>query len=70
MASQIVATKNLKTQRILGGFLAVEVPAWTELTFAYHPRMIYLGMPAETVLLGTAGYLGFKKYRRKRDTHD
>jgi uncharacterized membrane protein YfhO len=64
----------LKTQRILGGFLAVEVPAGKQqLTFAYHPRMIYLGTAVSgTVLLGTAGYLGFKKYRRKRQeaTHD
>lgn len=64
----------LKTQRILGGFLAVEVPAGKQqLTFAYHPRMIYLGTAVSgTILLGTAGYLGFKKYRRKRQeaTHD
>ena len=54
--------RTLKTQRILGGFLAVEVPAGKQqLTFAYHPRMIYLGTAVSgTILLGTAGYLGFK----------
>ncbi|MCU9778263.1 YfhO family protein, partial [Enterococcus faecalis] len=58
----------------LGGFLATTVPAGNQqLTFTYHPRMIYIGTAVSgTILLGTAAYLGFTKYRRKRQeaTHD
>ena len=54
--------RTLKNTTHSRWLLAVEVPAGKQqLTFAYHPRMIYLGTAVSgTILLGTAGYLGFK----------